>query len=215
MDAAGAERVAVVGTGNVALDVARVLTADPARLADSAIAPAALERLRSSRVREVVLLGRRGPEHAAYTRGELLALRHRDDLEVVVDDHDPRVGEAIDAAAPGDHAALLQGLRRVRSEDVPPTGGRRRIVLRFHAPTQALLGDDHVSRRPGRRAGRADRAARGARRARGRPPGSPARRACRSTRRPAPSRTTRGAWTAARAPTWWAGSSADPAAASA
>ena len=145
VDAAGAERVAVVGTGNVALDVARVLTADPARLADSAIAPAALERLRSSRVREVVLLGRRGPEHAAYTRGELLALRHRDDLEVVVDDHDPRVGEAIDAAAPGDHAALLQGLRRVRSEDVPPTGGRRRIVLRFHAPTQALLGDDHVS----------------------------------------------------------------------
>lgn len=145
IDTAGAERVAVVGTGNVALDVARVLTADPARLADSVIDPVALERLRSSRVREVVLLGRRGPEHAAYTRGELLALRHRDDLEVVVDDHDPRVGEAIDAAAPGDHAALLQGVRRVRSGDVPPSAGRRRVVLRFHAPTQALLGDDHVS----------------------------------------------------------------------
>ncbi|MDD7941948.1 FAD-dependent oxidoreductase [Actinomycetospora lutea] len=136
------ERVAAVGTGNVALDIARILAADPDRLAGSAIAPGALERLRASLVREVVLLGRRGPEHAAYTRGELHALLRRDDLEVVVDDHDPRVGEAIDAAAPGEHAALLQGVPR--SSEVP-AGPRRRVVLRFHAPIEALLGDERVT----------------------------------------------------------------------
>ncbi|GAA4934541.1 ferredoxin--NADP+ reductase [Actinomycetospora succinea] len=138
-----AERVAVVGTGNVALDVARILAGDPSTLTGSAVAPGVLERLRASRVREVVLLGRRGPEHAAYTRGELLAMLRRDDLEVVVDDHEPRVGEAIDAAAPGEQAALLQGVPRLSA--VPPGGERRRVVLRFHAPIEALVGDDRVT----------------------------------------------------------------------
>lgn len=139
-----AERAVVIGTGNVALDIARILAASPDRLAGSAIAPAVLERLRASRVREVVLLGRRGPEHAAYTRGELLALLRRDDLDVVVDDHDPRIAEAIDAATPGSHAALLQGVPRL-SEARRPDEGRRRIVLRFHAPPEALVGDGRVS----------------------------------------------------------------------
>ncbi|PVY96904.1 FAD-dependent oxidoreductase [Actinomycetospora cinnamomea] len=145
VDAEDAARVAVVGTGNVALDIARILTADPDRLAGTAIHTAALGRLRASRVREVVLLGRRGPEHAAYTRGELTALLHREDLEVVVDDRDPRVGRAIDTAAPGDHAALLRDVPRCRPEDTPPAAGRRRVVLRFHATPRALLGDGHVS----------------------------------------------------------------------
>lgn len=146
------ERVAVVGTGNVALDIARILAADPERLSGSTIAAGALERLRASPVREVVLLGRRGPQDAAYTRGEILALRGRDDLEVVVDDHDLRVGAAIDAARPGEHAALLGGVPRL--SQAPAGGGRRRVVLRFHAPIEALLGtDDRVT---GVRAGGTD-----------------------------------------------------------
>jgi ferredoxin/flavodoxin---NADP+ reductase len=143
---AGTERVAVVGTGNVALDVARILAADPEHLVDTAIDPNALQQLRASRAREVVLLGRRGPEHAAYTRGELLALLRRDDLEVVVDDHDPRVGRTIDAAAPGEHAALLRDVPRMRLDGTGPRAdGRRRVVLRFHAVLEALCGEDRVS----------------------------------------------------------------------
>ena len=65
------ERVVVVGNGNVALDVARILVLDPDRLAVTDIADHALRALRRSRVREVVLLGRRGPAQASFTNPEL------------------------------------------------------------------------------------------------------------------------------------------------
>ncbi|SEF20453.1 ferredoxin--NADP+ reductase [Amycolatopsis pretoriensis] len=136
-----AERVVVVGTGNVALDIARILTADPESLADTSIAPATLARLRSSKVREVVLLARRGPSDAAYTRSELLALAARGDL--VVDAHDPRVAAAIDA---GDgKAALLQGVPRETVDwSSPPSDGTRRVVLRFHSAPLEFTGDTEV-----------------------------------------------------------------------
>ncbi|MFH9394596.1 FAD-dependent oxidoreductase [Streptomyces sp. NPDC017556] len=141
-----AERVVVVGNGNVALDVARVLVADPEALAGTDIAAHALEALRASRVREVVVLGRRGPGDAAYTRSELLALKHLPGVELVVDDHDPRTGEAIDAAGAGDRAGLLRGLARVRTGAASPGPGRgadRRIVLRFHSePVEILVDGD-------------------------------------------------------------------------
>ncbi|MEV7113597.1 FAD-dependent oxidoreductase [Streptomyces anulatus] len=139
-----AERVVVVGNGNVALDVARILVADPEALAGTDIAAHALEALRASRVREVVVLGRRGPEDAAYTRSELLALKHLPGVELVVDDHDPRTGAAIDAAGAGDRAGLLRGLARVRTGAAAPTipaGAARRIVLRFHSEPVEILGD--------------------------------------------------------------------------
>ncbi len=60
-----ADLVVVVGNGNVALDVARILVSDPEALAGSGIARHALAELRRSKVREVVLLGRRCPEDAA------------------------------------------------------------------------------------------------------------------------------------------------------
>jgi ferredoxin--NADP+ reductase len=137
-----AERVVVVGTGNVALDIARILTADPDSLDGTSIAPAALARLRSSKVREVVLLARRGPADAAYTRSELLALAARGDL--VVDAHDPRVAAEIDSAAPGEKAALLHGIPREEVDwSAPPPDGRR-VVLRFHSSPVAFTGDTEV-----------------------------------------------------------------------
>ncbi|MBP2335764.1 ferredoxin--NADP+ reductase [Saccharothrix coeruleofusca] len=140
-----AGRVVVVGNGNVALDVARVLTADPAALAGTAIAPHALARLRASEVREIVLLGRRGPEAAACTRSELLALIERDGVEVVVDAEDHRALRAIDAAAPADKAGLLRGLtRRAVDWSAPPAPGKRRVVLRFHSEPVEVVGDDRV-----------------------------------------------------------------------
>ncbi|MEV1047950.1 FAD-dependent oxidoreductase [Streptomyces sp. NPDC049916] len=137
-----AERVVVVGNGNVALDVARILVADPQALAATDIAAHALEALRAGRVREVVVLGRRGPEAAAYTRSELLALKHLEGVELVVDDHDPRTAAAIDAAGPADRAGVLRGLPRLRTEAASPAGragDARRIVLRFHSEPVEIL----------------------------------------------------------------------------
>jgi ferredoxin--NADP+ reductase len=137
-----AERVVVVGTGNVALDVARILTAEPEALAGTSIAPEALARLRSAKVREVVVLARRGPETAAYTRPELLALAARGGL--VVDAHDPRTAAAIDSASPGEKAAWLHGVPREKVDwSTPPPEGRR-IVLRFHSAPVAFEGDTEV-----------------------------------------------------------------------
>ncbi|MFC9595364.1 FAD-dependent oxidoreductase [Streptomyces sp. NPDC056944] len=140
-----AERVVVVGNGNVALDVARVLLTDPEALARTDIADHALAALRDARVREVVLLGRRGPEHAAYTTSELLALKHLPGVDLVVDDRDPRTGAAIDAAEPGAKAALLRGVARETADWTrTPAADRRRIVLRFHSAPVAALGEERV-----------------------------------------------------------------------
>ncbi len=68
------ERVAVVGNGNVAIDAARILLRTPAELEKTDIAAHALETLRASQVREVFLLGRRGPEQAAFSSAELKEL---------------------------------------------------------------------------------------------------------------------------------------------
>ena len=139
-----AERVVVVGNGNVALDVARILVADPDTLAATDIAGHALDALRTSRVREVVLLGRRGPEHAAYTVSELLALRHLPDVDLIVDDHDPRIGETIEAAGPREKAAALGDIARERVDWSRPPAPGRRIVFRFHSTPLAALGEDAV-----------------------------------------------------------------------
>ncbi|MFC8271031.1 FAD-dependent oxidoreductase [Streptomyces sp. NPDC057271] len=146
IDVAGAERVVVVGNGNVALDVARILVMDPESLAGTDIADHALAALRASRVREVVVLGRRGPEDAAYTASELLALTRLPGVRLVVDDHDPRTGAAIDGAGPGEKAALLRDLAREAVDWARPPSpeGERRIVLRFHSAPVALLGEGSV-----------------------------------------------------------------------
>lgn len=138
-----AERVVVIGNGNVAVDIARILLSDPDRLATTDIADHALAALRTSRVREVVLLARRGPEQAAWTRPEFLALRHLPGVELVVDDH-PEVRAAVAAAVPDSKAALLAGLPLESTDwSAPPRPGRR-IVLRFLATPTALLGADRV-----------------------------------------------------------------------
>ena len=136
------ERAVVIGTGNVALDVARILSTDPDELAGTDIAEHALDALRASPVREVVVLGRRGAGDAAYSAPELLALDQLPGVDLVVDDSVPEAAESIDAADEGSHAALLQGVRRaaVDLSAVPEPG--RRIVLRFASSVERILGDD-------------------------------------------------------------------------
>ncbi|MFJ9842197.1 FAD-dependent oxidoreductase [Kitasatospora sp. NPDC101155] len=138
-----AERVVVVGNGNVAVDIARILLTDPDRLAVTDIADHALAALRRSRVREVVLLARRGPEQAAWTRTEFLALRRLPGVELVVEDH-PEVRAAIEAAAPDSRAGQLVGLPLVPYDGGAEPGPGRRIVLRFLSAPVGLGGDGRV-----------------------------------------------------------------------
>jgi len=138
-----AERAVIIGNGNVAVDVARILLSDPKDLARTDIADHALKTLRTSKVREVVLLGRRGPEQAAFTRPEFLALQHLPGVRVVVDEH-PEVRAVIAGAEPGSKAAVFAD---VDSEAIdwhsPPPEGRR-IVFRFLSTPTELLGEQHV-----------------------------------------------------------------------
>src|SRR5919106_5134581 len=86
-----ARRAVVIGNGNVAADVIRVLTRDPEELAQTDIADHALEALRASRIEEVVVLGRRGPAQAAFTSAELRELGRLDGVDVRVDPNEARL----------------------------------------------------------------------------------------------------------------------------
>ena len=82
------ERVVIVGNGNVALDVARILTADPNRLATTDISRHALAALRDSKVREVVIAARRGPAQSAFTLPEMIGLAAASRVVLSADDHE-------------------------------------------------------------------------------------------------------------------------------
>ena len=82
------DRVVIVGNGNVALDVARILTTDPDELTRTDIADHALAALRVSRVQEVVIAARRGPSASAFTLPELIGLTSVCDVVLDPADHE-------------------------------------------------------------------------------------------------------------------------------
>ncbi|GEE00995.1 putative ferredoxin/ferredoxin--NADP reductase [Gordonia spumicola] len=116
----GAGRALIVGTGNVALDVARIMVSSPESLATTDIADRALDLLRRQDVREVVLLGRRDQANAAYTAAEFRALQELPDVEVVI------TGSA-------DGLGL----------DAPADPARRRIVFLFHSSIREIVDGPH------------------------------------------------------------------------
>ncbi|MEU0539875.1 4Fe-4S binding protein [Nocardia sp. NPDC005978] len=135
------ERAVIVGNGNVALDVARVLTVDPDRLARTDIADHALEALRHSAVREVVLLGRRGLVNAAFTGPEFLALGQLDGVDVVIDPADLDAEVAAALADPETDPTLRLKLNLATEYAARPrTSGNKRIVFRFRAVPREVLG---------------------------------------------------------------------------
>ncbi|TDD62902.1 4Fe-4S dicluster domain-containing protein [Kribbella antibiotica] len=136
-------RVVIAGTGNVALDVARILTTEPAALRDTEIAPRALSALANHEDREVVLLARRGPGEASYSLSELFELQHLAGVDLVVDDHDPRIRAAVASAANAKAAALRDVAFETIDWDTDPKPGRR-IVLRFYTSAAELTGDSRV-----------------------------------------------------------------------
>jgi ferredoxin--NADP+ reductase len=137
------ERVVIVGNGNVALDVARVLTADPDDLARTDIADHALAALRGSAVREVVIAARRGPAHSAFTLPELIGLTETS--EVVLDADDCKLVEA-DLATASDAliGQKLEILRGLGDSSLAGTG-RPRIRLAYQRTPQRVLGEQRAT----------------------------------------------------------------------
>ena len=133
--------VVVVGVGNVALDVARLLLKDPAALAVTDLPQQVLEVLRASRVTDVHLLGRRGPEHAKFTTKELRELGELDGVEVVV-----RAEELPVEAPAGLGVVAKRNLALLRQwAEEPRVPGPRRLHLHFGARPTEILGEDRVS----------------------------------------------------------------------
>ncbi|MBW8481385.1 FAD-dependent oxidoreductase [Actinomadura parmotrematis] len=127
-------RAVIIGNGNVALDVARVLTTDPGALAGTDIAPHALAALRESRVEEVVVVARRGPEHSAFTVPELIGLMGSPHAALVVDTG----GAALDGDDP--KSRLLREVAALPA----PAPGRKRIVLRYLSGPVRVAGGDRA-----------------------------------------------------------------------
>ncbi len=144
-----AESVAVIGVGNVAVDVARILVRNPDELRETDVSQPVLEALMASKVREVHMIGRRGPAQAKFTTKELRELGELPGVDVVVG-----AGEAdLDAFdATGESARLAESDRHVRGNYAvisdwaarKPAGGGRRLTVRFWLRPEEIQGGNGV-----------------------------------------------------------------------
>lgn len=142
-----AGRAVVVGNGNVALDVARILVSDPALLGVTDIADHALDALHARGVEEVVVIGRRGPLQATFTTLELRELGDLEamaDVDVIVDPADFADISDEDLEAAG--KTVRQNIKVLRGyADRAPRGARRRIVFQFRTSPIEIKGTDRVT----------------------------------------------------------------------
>jgi ferredoxin/flavodoxin---NADP+ reductase len=139
------DRAVVVGNGNVALDVARILTMPVAELESTDIADHALSLLRRSTIREVLVLGRRGHLQGAFHNPELEELEHLSRVDVVVEGEDlPGDDEVVLDGADWETRRKIRTLRRMALRK--PNPGNKRIVFRFLTSPVELLGNAKVER---------------------------------------------------------------------
>jgi ferredoxin--NADP+ reductase len=147
-----AESVAVIGVGNVAVDVARILARDPAELHGTDISQPVLDALTASKVREVHVIGRRGPAHAKFTTKELRELGELPGVEIIVPPAEADL-DAFDAAGQG--AALAESDRRVKGNLVairkwaenggPGSAQARKLTVRFWLRPVEIQGTERVA----------------------------------------------------------------------
>ena len=138
------ERAVVIGNGNVALDVARMLALTEEELRPTDATDASIEAIVSAGIREILVVGRRGPTQAAFTTPELKELADLRDADVVVDPAELELDPASEAALEHDTNARrnLEVLREYAAR--PPAGKARRIVFRFRRSPVAILGRERV-----------------------------------------------------------------------
>ncbi|WP_241004245.1 FAD-dependent oxidoreductase [Conexibacter sp. SYSU D00693] len=143
------ETAVVIGNGNVAADVTRILTRSVEELARTDIADHALEALRSSRVRRVVVLGRRGPAQAAFTNAELRELGRMEGVNVVVRPDeaqlDPVSTEWLSSEGTFTARRNVEVLQQFAAQP-PRPGAPREIELRFLRSPVAVQGDGRAER---------------------------------------------------------------------
>lgn len=137
------ESAAVVGVGNVAMDVARILSRSPAELAKTDIAEYALEALSQSKVREIYILGRRGPAQAAFTNPEIKELGELADADIIV----PPEEAELDPLSQADLAAHPDRMAMKNVEIIQeyaartPPGKSRKLIARFLVSPVELIDD--------------------------------------------------------------------------
>jgi ferredoxin--NADP+ reductase len=141
IDLSAARAAAVIGVGNVAIDTARILLKDTALLTVTDMSRETLAILAESGVRDVSILGRRGPQDAKFTTKELRELGELPGVDVVVE---PRDLEGLeDVHMDGQTQRNVEVLREFSQR--PPTGAPRRLFLRFFARPVAITGADAVA----------------------------------------------------------------------
>jgi ferredoxin--NADP+ reductase len=133
------KRAVVIGNGNVAVDVARMLALTKDELDPTDTTDAAIEAIANSRIEEIVMVGRRGPAQAAFTTPELIELGELAGADVIVDANDLEGAEPKDTNAERNLEVLKEYAQR------EPQGKPRRIVLRFFRSPTRILGDDRVT----------------------------------------------------------------------
>jgi len=142
-----ATRAVVIGNGNVAADVTRILALDPGELQRTDIADHALAALRESRIEEVVVVGRRGPAQAAFTSAELRELGSLDGVGMRVDPAEAQLDALsrrwLDEAGTFTARKNVALLREFAARPARPDA-RRRIELRFLRSPVAIRGDGRV-----------------------------------------------------------------------
>ena len=143
------ERAVVIGNGNVAMDVARMLALTDDELRQTDTADHAIERLDAKKIREIVVLGRRGPAQAAFTNPEIKELGEMEDADVIVDPAEVELDPASQAYLESEEAdkttrVNVETLREFSQRT--PEGKRQRIVLRFLASPVEIQGDGKVEK---------------------------------------------------------------------
>src|SRR5215468_2658631 len=133
-------RAVVVGNGNVAIDVARILARTEDELAPTDITEQSTAALVASEIREIVMLGRRGPAQAAFTPPELKELGELGGADVIVDPADLELDPASEAALEADRARARRNVDILREfASRRPEGKPKRLVLRFCVSPVAIL----------------------------------------------------------------------------
>ncbi len=137
------ERIAVVGVGNVAIDVARILSLSTEELAQTDIADHALEALSRSQVKEVYLLGRRGPAQAAFTTPEVKELDDLEESDVVVLPDEAHLDELSRAELERNQdKSSMKKVEILQSYAQRPPGSKnKRLIIRFLVSPVEILGD--------------------------------------------------------------------------
>jgi ferredoxin--NADP+ reductase len=141
------ERVVVIGNGNVAMDVSRMLALGVDELGSTDVADHAIETLERSSVREILVLGRRGPAQAAFTNPEILELGKMRDADCIVDPADVELDPLSEAYLESDEADItarknVEILREFAGREAE--GKPKRIVLRFLRSPIEIHGDGKV-----------------------------------------------------------------------